>query len=98
MSRYARKVDANHGHVVAALRQVGAWVWSTAAIGGGFPDLLVWHRGRYTLLEVKDGAKPPSARALTDAERAFLETCPGRVFVVNSAAEAVAAVAMEVAP
>lgn len=68
MSRYARKVDDNHGKVVEALRAQGATVQSLAAVGAGVPDLLVGYRGRTLLLEVKDGAKVPSKQRLTEAE------------------------------
>jgi hypothetical protein len=64
--RRAAKVDANQDQVVSALRAAGASVQSLAAIGKGCPDLLVGYRGYTMLMEVKDGAKPPSARRLTD--------------------------------
>lgn len=89
MSRFARKVDANHAEVVAALRAVGAWVHDTSRLGGGFPDLFVSHRGRLFLLEVKDGRKPPSARKLSPAEREFVDGCPLRVHIVLCAEDAV---------
>lgn len=62
----ACKVDANHVAVVAALRKAGATVQSLAGVGKGVPDLLVGIRGKTALFEVKDGAKVPSARKLTD--------------------------------
>lgn len=98
MSRFARKVDGNHTAVVAALRAVGAWVADTSRLGGGFPDLLVWFRGRWHLLEVKDGTLPPSARKLTDAEQRFVERCPDKVHIVASIPEALAAIGVQVAP
>lgn len=63
--RYAAKVDANQPAVVAALRKLGASVQPLHTVGGGVPDLLVGFRGQTWLIEVKDGAKPPSARTLT---------------------------------
>lgn len=38
---------------------------SLASVGDGVPDLLVGFRGQTLLVEVKDGALPPSGRALT---------------------------------
>jgi len=61
----ARKVDRNQAEIVEALRAVGARVEPLHAVGGGVTDLLVLFRGELSLLEVKDGAKPPSARRLT---------------------------------
>ena len=66
MSRIASRIDANHNEVVDALRKAGATVQSLAGVGKGVPDLLVGHRGTTILMEVKDGAKPPSARLLTE--------------------------------
>jgi hypothetical protein len=40
-------------------------VQSLAAVGAGVPDLLVGFRNHTILIEVKDGAKVPSARRLT---------------------------------
>ena len=57
--RRAARTDANHAEVVAALIRVGCSVQSTAAIGCGFPVLIVFAPalGRLVLLEVKDGEK-----------------------------------------
>lgn len=65
MSRRAAKVDANQAEIVKALRKVGAFVQPLHATGDGCPDLLIGHAGKTVLMEVKDGAKVPSARALT---------------------------------
>ncbi|HEU4982054.1 MAG TPA: hypothetical protein VFT88_05175 [Acidobacteriaceae bacterium] len=71
MRRYAARVDANHAEIVAALEGIGCYVVDCSHVGHGFPDLLVWWRGRITPLEVKDGGKPPSARKLTARQVVF---------------------------
>ena len=63
--RKAARTDANHSAIVQALRDAGCTVQSLAAIGSGCPDILLGVSGRTALLEVKDGSKKPSARALT---------------------------------
>jgi hypothetical protein len=63
--RRAAKVDVNQSEIVNALRKAGCTVQSLAPIGKGCPDLLVGVAGKTLLIEVKDGKKPPSARALT---------------------------------
>jgi hypothetical protein len=69
--RYAKAVDANQAAIVTALRRAGALVQDLSAAGEGVPDLLVgWHR-QFLLFEVKDGNKPPSARALTGPQARF---------------------------
>lgn len=93
MSRFARQVDDNQAEVVEALRGAGAFVKHLFTVGRGVPDLLVGHRGRWSLFEVKDGSKPPSARALTPTEHdwhARAKQLGLPVFVASSPSEAVA--------
>ena len=72
MKKYG-KVDDNQREIVKALRAAGCEVVSTAAMGGGFPDLLVYRpsHDRLTLIEIKDGNKSPSKRKLTSHQLAF---------------------------
>lgn len=69
--RRAAKVDANQEQVVMALRDAGVMVLSLASLGKGVPDLLCAFRGKLVLVEVKDGAKAPSARKLTPDQEQF---------------------------
>lgn len=81
--RRAARVDANQGTIVSEYRRLGCSVRSTAALGKGFPDLCVGIGGLSALVEVKDGSKPPSARALTPDERDFRDTWTGGVYLVE---------------
>jgi len=69
--RRAAKVDANQGEIVDALRRAGVWVQCLHMVGGGVADLLAARNGRLFLIEIKDGAKPPSERNLTPAQVAW---------------------------
>ena len=85
--RRASRRDANEQRVIAALRACGAYV-KQINDAGAF-DLLVYYRGYTLLLEVKDGDKPPSQRALTPAEAKFHAEWPGQnLHIVNSEHEA----------
>jgi hypothetical protein len=86
--RLRAKVDDNQREIVQALRQCGASVQSLAAVGKGVPDLLVGFRGRNYLMEVKDGKKKPSQRALTEDEAFWVLHWKGDVKVVNNVEEA----------
>lgn len=90
--RRAAKVDANQDQVVSALRAAGASVTSSAAIGKGFPDVVVGFRGVTYLLEIKDGNKPPSARELTPDQAQWHIEWRGHAVVVTSVDEALAAI------
>jgi hypothetical protein len=86
MRRRAR-VDANQQEIVAALRHVGATVIHTHMVGSGFVDIVVGFRNSTFLLELKDGSKPPSRRALTEDEFALHTTWRGGPLVVVSSVD-----------
>ena len=92
--RRVAKVDDNHAEIVRALRDIGCSVLSLAAVGKGSPDLLVGASigvsGRRVnfLLEIKDGAKPPSARKLTADEAQFHASWRGHLAIVESVDDA----------
>lgn len=69
--RYAARVDDNHSEIVKALQRIGVYVVDCSHVGQGFPDLLCFYRGQITLVEIKDGDKPPSRRKLTPDQTIF---------------------------
>jgi Holliday junction resolvase len=90
--RRAARRDDNHADIVRALRKVGCNVLDLGAVGNGCPDLLVSFAGVLSLLEVKDGSKPPSARKLTDDQKLFHAVwAESRLAVVTTPEEAVRA-------
>ena len=80
--RQFHKVDTAQAEIVGALRLCGALVHSTAPLGHGFPDLVVWGNNRLWLLEVKTGKG-----RLTPEEVEFQKKWP--VDIVRSAEEAI---------
>lgn len=88
--RRAARIDSNHALIVDALRKCGATVQSLAAVGEGCPDLAVGFRGHNLLIEVKDGARPPSSRKLTQAQILWHRDWNGHVVTVKSVDEALA--------
>ncbi|KKL82371.1 hypothetical protein LCGC14_1985420 [marine sediment metagenome] len=90
--RLDARTDANQNEIVQALRDVGASVAITSALGKGFVDLVAGYRGINYLIEIKDGSKPPSARRLTPDEQEFHDLWRGAVIVVNDVDEALKAI------
>ena len=86
--RKAATIDANQKQIVGALRQAGCSVQSLATVGKGCPDLIVGRDGRNFLIEVKDGAKVPSARKLSDDEKRWHEGWQGQVAIVEDVDQA----------
>lgn len=82
--RRAAKIDANQGQIVQAFRSLSCSVAITSAVGDGFPDLVVGINGLNILVEIKDGAKPPSERRLTPAQVDFHGNWRGQVVVVET--------------
>lgn len=81
--RRAARTDANHTEIIKAFRRLGFSVADTSKLGKGFPDCVIGKNLKDALIEIKDGSKPPSARALTTDERKFREDWKGRYFVVK---------------
>ncbi len=90
--RRAARIDANQNEIVQALRDVGASVAITSALGSGFPDIVAGYRGINYLIEIKDGSKPPSERKLTLDEQEFHDLWRGAAIVVNDVDEALKAI------
>ena len=79
----ARK-DSNHVEIVKAFRDLGASVFDTAQLGRGYPDINISLSNITVLVEIKDGAKPPSACKLTLDEVKFHDEWQGWVEIVYS--------------
>lgn len=86
--RRAANIDKNQPAIVAALRQIGVAV----EIIGKPMDLLIWHRGEYALIEIKN---PDGFDRLTKDQVEFMARWPGKIHVVRSVEEAVRAVVGE---
>jgi hypothetical protein len=93
--RRAARIDANQPEIVAALRGVGAAVQPLHTVGRGCPDLLVSHRMQTYLIEIKDGAKPPSARRLTQDQLDWHDAWRDTVHIVSTVADALRVLGME---
>ena len=85
-----KRTDANQVEIMRALRGVGAAGLDLSQVGHGVPDLLVWYRGRYMLMEVKS----PAGR-LTEHERRWHEAWPDEVIIVRSVDDALRAIGQE---
>lgn len=85
-----RRVDANQAEITKGLRNAGAFVQPIHTVGNGCPDLLVWHRKKWFVLEVKDGSKPQSARSLTTDEALWHASAGrGAVQIIETLEEAI---------
>jgi len=82
--RRAAKVDDNQADVVKRFRAHGFSVEPLHAVGGGVPDLLIGYGGFNYLIEVKDGAKPPSQRKLTKDQIKWHGAWAGQVAIIET--------------
>lgn len=64
----SKRVDANQTELVREAERLGAQVQRISNIGQGCPDLLGAKDGRWFVVEVKDGSKPPSKRKLNERQ------------------------------
>jgi hypothetical protein len=87
--RRAARTDDNHAEIIKAFRKFGCSVADTHALGGGFPDAVVAKNYKTVLIEIKDGAKPLSARQLTIDEAKFYDKWQGLYFIVESLSDVI---------
>lgn len=97
MTRYARKVDANHAEIRDGLRALGHEVLDLSAAGQGIPDLMVKRKGWEStgipvFLEVKRPDIKKSDQALTAAQERWWHFCWRMTRVVQTLDEAIAEV------
>lgn len=94
MSRFIRhkKKDSNHGEIIDFFRKAGATVDDVSDLAGLGYDLVVGYGAgtahQVVLVEIKDGAKPPSKRKLTDSEEAAKARWGEKFAVVATVEEA----------
>ncbi len=81
--RRAAKVDSNQSEIVKAFRGLG---WSVLIISQlkNCCDIIVSKNGRTVAIEIKDGAKPPSQRKLTEGELKFKNQWQGEYSLIES--------------
>ena len=85
-----KRVDSNQSQIVQWFREFGFSVAHTHTIGKGFPDLVVAKYGITFLVEVKDGAKPPSAQKLTADEERFHKEWKGVIKIIRNLEDVIA--------
>lgn len=91
--RTAARVDENQKEIIKAFRKLGCAVLPLHQIGKGCPDLLITKGGaKAVLVEIKNGAKPASARALTTDQVKFHASWLGSIFVVKDLGDVLALV------
>ena len=76
-----KRADDNQADIVSDLRRAGCSVCDLHEVGHGCPDLLVTCKGRWLVVEVKDGNKPPSKRKIRDSQRDWHARFPAPVEV-----------------
>ena len=95
MTYYPKRTDVNQAEIARGLRKLGLSVFSTHAVGRGFPDLVVFNpiSGCLMLLEVKS---PCGIR--TPGQKQFAAMFDGAVAIVHNVAEAACAVGIGALP
>ncbi len=79
---WAAKTDTIQPLIVEVARKMGASVFLTHRVGGGFPDLVVGFAGHNILVECKS----PGGK-LNRKERQFFENWRGQAYIIRSPEE-----------
>ena len=89
MSKYARRKDANHTEVQTALEKAGITCQDVSMFAKlGFDIIAKDFGDNVFFIEVKDGAKPLSARAETKSEQRAASRYPKQYRLVTSPQDA----------
>lgn len=83
------KIDDNQPAIVEGLRKFGCSVQSLANIGKGCPDIVCGYRCVNFLFELKDPAKPTSARKLTPDQEKWHSEWKGSIYVIETLEQAI---------
>ena len=92
MRHRGKRRDSNHSEIAAYAESLGFSVLDLSQLNRGL-DLLVAIRHsktgeRHTVrIEIKDGLKPPSARALLESEQSVFDNWQGRCEIWKSKAD-----------
>lgn len=86
--RRAARIDENQKEIVEAFRAMGCSVLHTHQLGHGAPDIIVGKNKKNILIEIKDGNKPLSDRALTHDEIEFHKEWRGCIEIVENLQDA----------
>ena len=81
--RRAAKVDSNQSEIVKTFRKLGWYVLIISQLKKCC-DIIVSKGGRTIAVEIKDGEKSPSQRALTEGEVKFREEWQGEYALIES--------------
>jgi hypothetical protein len=80
-----KRADSNQPGLVKQIRKIpGVSVVSIHTVGNGVPDLIIGHKGRTYLAEVKDPGKSQSRKRLTADEEEFHKMWTGHVEVIET--------------
>lgn len=89
MMKYGAKKDANHKEIVQILQLNGAEVYDLSAAGNGIPDLLVWVKTSWQLVEVKNLKTSYGKRGLNHHQKRWIgQWKGGPVYILTDIHEA----------
>lgn len=82
---YGVKKDANHGQIVDAFKKLGAGVVDMSRLGCGVPDLVVWCRGQWLLVDVKNPKTRYGQKGLNKRQKEWATDWKGGpVFLIST--------------
>lgn len=87
--KYGVKKDANHVEIVAAFKKLGADIIDLSAVGRGVPDLVVWCRMAWHLVDIKNPKTGYGRRGLNARQKEWADEWKGGpVYLVSTLEQA----------
>lgn len=89
MKKYGAKKDANHNVISTYLEYRGCFVKDLSGAGCGVPDLIVWVKTEWVLVEIKNTKTGYGKRGLNKRQKEWATNWKGgKVYMVTSTKEA----------
>ena len=86
--KYGAKKDANHKDILNAFKVRGSAVLDMSAMGNGVPDLCVWCKDRWYLVDIKNPNTGYGKRGLNERQKEWASAWKGGpVYLISTEAE-----------
>lgn len=85
MKKYGAKKDANHVEIVDAFKKLKIHVVDLSTMGQGVPDLIIWCKEKWILVDIKNPKTAYGRRGLNERQKTWAnEWKGGGVYLVSS--------------
>jgi endogenous inhibitor of DNA gyrase (YacG/DUF329 family) len=87
MAKYGSRRDKNHPEIVAAFKKLGCDVIDMAELGNGCPDIAVYCRNTWHVIEIKNPETKYGKRGLSNRQKTWAASANAPIYVLRHLSE-----------